>query len=50
MTEKFKIEFPKINAHNYDQDEEYFFLVEPDRREDRNKRKIHFHEYAKIIT
>jgi len=50
MTAKFKIEFPKISAHDYDQDEEYFFLVEPDRGEDRNKRKIHFHEYAKIYN
>jgi len=48
MTEKFKIEFPKISAHDYDQDEEYFFLVEPDHREDKNKRKILFHKYAEI--
>jgi SAM-dependent methyltransferase len=50
MTAKFKIEFPKISAHDCDQDEEYFFLVEPDRREDRNKRKILFHDYAKIYN
>jgi predicted TPR repeat methyltransferase len=48
MADKFRIEFPKICAHDCDQDEEYFFLVEPDQPKDRNKRKILFHEYAKI--
>jgi SAM-dependent methyltransferase len=48
MTEKFRIEFPKISAHDYDQDEEYFFLVEPDHLKGNRKRKILFHEYAEI--
>jgi len=44
MIEQFRIKFPKIKAHDLDQDEEYFFLMEPEGKE----RKILFHEYAKI--
>lgn len=44
MIEQFRIKFPKIKAHDLEQDEEYFFLMEPDVKE----RKILFHEYAKI--
>jgi len=44
MIERFKIKFPKIKAHNLDQDEEYFILTESDGKE----RKILFHEYAEI--
>jgi len=44
MIEKFRIKFPKIKAHDLDQNEEYFFLMEPEAKE----RKILFHEYAEI--
>jgi len=44
MIEKCKIKFPKIKAYDLDQDEEHFFLIEPDGK----KRKILFHEYAEI--
>ncbi len=44
MIEKCKIKFPKIRTHDLDQDEEYFFLIEPDGKE----RKILFHEYEEI--
>jgi SAM-dependent methyltransferase len=44
MSEQFRVKFPKIRGHDFDQDEEYFFLIEPDGK----KRKILFHEYAKI--
>ena len=44
MIEQFRINFPKINAHDLDQDEEYFFLTEPEDK----KRKMLFHEYAEI--
>lgn len=44
MTEKYRIRFPKTIAHNLDQDEEFFYLVQPDGQE----RKILFHEYGKI--
>ena len=44
MIERFKIKFPKRKAHNLEQDEEYFFLIELDGKE----RKILFHEYAEI--
>jgi len=41
---KYRIKFPKIKANDFEQDEEYFFLEEPDAQE----RKILFHEYAEI--
>ena len=44
MSEKFKIRFPKIDTKNLGQDEEYFYLLDPDDK----KRKILFHEYAEI--
>jgi len=44
MIEKFRIKFPKIKAHDLDQNEEYFFLMEPEGKE----RKILFHDYAEI--
>ena len=44
MSEKFKIRFPKIDTQKLGQDEEYFYLLEPDDK----KRKILFHEYAEI--
>ena len=44
MIEKCRIKFPKIKANDFEQDEEFFFLVEPDGQE----RKILFHEYAEI--
>jgi len=44
MSELFRIKFPKIKTHDFDQDEEYFFLIEPDG----NNRKIFFHEYSEI--
>lgn len=44
MTEKFRIKFPKSKTKNLEQDEEFFFLVEPDGQE----RKILFHEYGEI--
>ena len=44
MIEQFRIKFSKIKAHDLDQDEEYFFLMES---EDKG-RKILFHEYAEI--
>jgi len=44
MIERFRIKFPKVKAHDLDQDEEYFFLTEPEGKE----RKILFHEYAEI--
>ena len=44
MIGKYRIKFPKIKANDFEQDEEYFFLEEPDAQE----RKILFHEYAEI--
>ena len=44
MIERIKIKFPKIDTHNLDQDEEFFFLIESDG----NEKKILFHEYAEI--
>ena len=44
MSRKFRIKFPKIDTHNLDQDEEFFYLKESDDKE----RKILFHEYAEI--
>jgi SAM-dependent methyltransferase len=44
VIEKCRIKFPKIKANDFEQDEEFFFLVEPDGQE----RKILFHEYAEI--
>lgn len=44
MTKQFRIKFPKKKAHALDQDEEYFFLMEPEDKE----RKILFHEYGEI--
>lgn len=44
MIDRFRIKFPKIKADDFDQDEEYFFLIESDGKE----RKILFHEYAEI--
>jgi len=41
---KYRIMFPKIKTDDLEQDEEFFFLVEPDGQE----RKILFHEYAEI--
>lgn len=39
MIEQFRIMFPKIKEHDLDQNEEYFFLMEPEDKE----RKILFH-------
>ena len=44
MIEKCRIMFPKKKVNDFEQDEEFFFLVEPDGQE----RKIFFHEYAEI--
>ena len=44
MIGKYRIKFPKIKADDFEQDEEFFFLIEPDGQ----KRKILFHEYAEI--
>jgi len=44
VLENYRIKFPKIKADDFEQDEEFFFLVEPDGQE----RKILFHEYAEI--
>jgi len=44
VIEKHRIKFPKIKADDLEQDEEFFFLIEPDGRE----RKLRFHEYAEI--
>ncbi len=44
MKNTHKIKFPNIAAHNLNQDEEFFYLVESDGK----KRKILFHEYAEI--
>jgi len=44
MSRQFKIQFPKIDTHNLDQDEEFFYLIESDNK----KRKFLFHEYAEI--
>jgi len=41
---KYRIKFPKMKANDLEQDEEYFFLLEPGAQE----RKILFHEYAEI--
>jgi len=48
MTAKFKVEFPKMRAHDFDQDEEYFFLIETEGQNNGKKRKVLFHEYAEI--
>jgi len=44
VLEKYRIKFPKTNAAGLKQDEEFFFLVEPDGQE----RKVLFHEYAEL--
>ena len=44
MLEKYRIKFPKKNANDLEQNEEFCFLVEPDAQE----RKILFHEYGEI--
>ena len=44
MIQKYRVKFPKINGNDFEQDEEFFFLKEPDGQE----RKILFHEYAEI--
>jgi len=44
VIEKYRIKFPKIKSDDLEQDEEFFFLVEPDGREI----KLRFHEYAEI--
>ena len=44
MIGKYRIKFPKIKADDFEQNEEFFFLIEPDGQ----KRKILFHEYAEI--
>ena len=44
MKSNFVIKFPKIDTHNLDQDEEFFYLVESDGK----KRQIFFHEYAEL--
>lgn len=41
---KNKIQFPKIDAMHLDQNEEFFYLTEPDG----NKRRILFHDYSAI--
>ena len=33
MIEQFRIKFPKKKAHAFDQNEEYFFLMEPEDKE-----------------
>ena len=44
MFEKYWIKFPKVKTNDLGQDEEYFFLTEPDGQE----RKILFHDYTEI--
>ena len=44
MKRNFIIRFPKIDTHDFDQDEEFFYLIESDGK----KRKIFFHEYAEL--
>ncbi len=44
MIKKYRIKFPKTKTNNLEQDEEFFFLIEPDVQE----RKILFHEYGDI--
>jgi SAM-dependent methyltransferase len=44
MKRNFRIKFPKVGAHNLDQDEEFVYLIESDGK----KRKILFHEYAEL--
>ena len=44
MIKKYRIKFPKTKTNNLEQDEEFFFLIEPDVQ----KRKILFHEYGDI--
>jgi len=44
MERNFIIKFPKIDTHNLDQDEEFFYLIESDGK----RRQIFFHEYAEL--
>jgi len=43
MGKRNKIQFPRTDAHNVDQDEAFFYLLELD-----DKRKIRFHDYDEI--
>ncbi|MFY9225166.1 MAG: methyltransferase domain-containing protein [Blastocatellia bacterium] len=43
MQKRYRIQFPKIETHNLNQDEVYFFLQEAG-----EKRKVRFHDYAEI--
>jgi len=43
MQKRHKIQFPRVSAHDIDQDEAYFFLVESGKR-----KKIRFHDYNEI--
>lgn len=44
MKRNSKIKFPKIDTHDLDQDEEFFYLIESEGK----KRQICFHDYAEI--
>jgi SAM-dependent methyltransferase len=42
--QRHRMQFPQLEAHDMEQDEVYFYLVDPDG----NKTKIRFHDYDKI--
>ena len=44
MKRNYIIKFPKADTHNLNQNEEFFYLIEPDD----NKRQIFFHDCAEI--
>ncbi|MDY6990825.1 MAG: hypothetical protein SWQ30_22520 [Thermodesulfobacteriota bacterium] len=44
MKRTFTIKFPKIDTHHLGQDEEFFYLIEPDGKQ----KTIWFHEYAEL--
>ena len=43
-TKRHRIQFPAIDAHNLDQDEVYFYVIEPNGE----RTKLRFHDYNKI--